>query len=150
VTDFRQALNIAIAELTPQPWDFTDGSGTTLTVIPAGLKADAGEAEVMIRVTADKTLAAEIGIATAAMPELLTALKDGTAWEHVTILDDVLTVTPAPDGGTVITVLEVGYATSSYDSRYETTTAIHVPARQRMPLASALSRATDVARGWED
>jgi hypothetical protein len=142
--DFRQAINTVIGEITPQPWDYTDGAGTTLTVIPAGLREAPGYGEVMVRITAGKALAAEIGITTTYMVSLLHALDTRTAWEHVTNLNDALTVTPA-DGGLVLTVTEV-----HYDPKREVTASIRIPEAQRLPLMSALRRATDVTRGWED
>ncbi|MFJ1995296.1 hypothetical protein [Streptomyces asiaticus] len=141
--DFRQAVNIVAGELTPQPWDFTDATGTTLTVIPAGLREDPGCAEVMIRITADKTTAAEIGIATADMPGLVEALDNRSPWEHVTVTSDTLTVIPDEEQ-LVLTVTEVHYGPVR-----EVAAAIRIPETQRMPLASALRRALDVARGWE-
>lgn len=141
--DFRQALNIVGAELTPQPWDFTDTTGTTLTVIPAGMPADPGEAEVMIRITADKTTAAEVGVTTADMPGLIEALDTRSQWEHVTVTSDTLTV--IPDGEhLLLTVTEMHYGPVR-----EVAAAIRIPAAQRLPLASALRRGLDVARGWE-
>ncbi|NUK22029.1 hypothetical protein [Streptomyces lunaelactis] len=142
---FRQAVATVLAELTPQPWDYTDGSGATLTVIPAGLREDYGRAEVMIRAAASKTEAAELGIKSSGLPGLLAALDEGTVWSHVTSLDDQLTVTPDA-AGLLLVVTDV-----VYDSAIrERTATVHLPEEQRMPLASALRRALDVARGWED
>ncbi len=143
--DFQDAVNTVIGEITPQPWDFTDTNGATLTVIPAGLAEAEGFAEVLIRITASKATAAEVGVATMHMPTLLHALDTNTEWEHVTGLYDEMAVTPTEDGGLHLTITEV-----SYDPRRETTTTIALPAAQRLPFASALRRATDVARGWED
>lgn len=148
--DFRDALNTIRAELTPQPWDYTDNAGTTLTVVPAGLREDPGCAEVMIRITVDKTIAAEIGVTTTYMVSLLHALDTRTGWEHVSSFGDELTVAP-DDGGLVLVVTESAYRSSDPAfCRPETTAAIHIPEAQRLPLASALRRALDVARGWED
>jgi hypothetical protein len=142
--NFHDAINTALAELRAQPWDYTV-DGTTLTVIPAGLREAAGYAEVMIRITASHTRAAEIGVTTTYMISLLHALDTRTAWEHTTSLDDELTVAPAADG-MVLTITDV-----RYDSAVrEVTASMHIPEAQRMPLASALRRALDVARGWED
>ncbi|MET7933470.1 hypothetical protein [Streptomyces sp. NPDC005322] len=156
--DFHQALNIVVAELTPQPWDFTDSTGTTLTVIPAGMPADPGEAKVMIRITRPDATGlaeygitgpnsrgvAETGIPTADMPGLLEALDNRTAWEHVTLTSDTLTV--IPDGDELALTV-----TETHDGPVrEVAAATRIPAAQRMPLASALRRAFDVARAWED
>jgi hypothetical protein len=143
--DFHQALNTVIAELTPQPWDYTTNAGTTLTVIPAGLPESEGFAEVMLRITASKAAAAEVGVATMHMATVLHAIDTNTELEHVTGLYDELLVTPSEDGGLHLTVTEI-----QYDPRREVTTTIYLPEPQRLPLASALRRATDVARGWED
>jgi hypothetical protein len=157
--DFRHAFNTFNAELTNQPWDYTT-DGRTLTVIPAGLPhAEPGQAEIMIRITASHTRAAEAGITTSDMPGLLAALAGSTAWSHTTILDDQIALAPVDDliapapsgaGGVLLMVTEVGYASSDPASRYETIVTVHLPGEQLMPLASALSRAADVARGWED
>ena len=143
--NFQHAIATVLAELTPQPWDYTDGSGATVTVIPAGLREDPGCAEVTVRITTSKTHTPEIGIRTADMPGLLAALDERTAWSHVTILDDRLTVTPDA-GGLLLVVTDVVYDSAAR----ERTATVHIPEKQRQPLASALARALDVARGWED
>ncbi|MEV5443520.1 hypothetical protein AB0N23_13425 [Streptomyces sp. NPDC052644] len=150
--NFRDALNTFLAQLTPQPWDYTTHDGTTLTVIPAGLPEDIGEAEVYIRITASKTLAAEAAITTTDLPALITALSEPVTgpWEHTAHYPDGiqryssygLTLAPAADSGFVVTVSEdIDTGTVS--------AAVRLPERQRMPLASALRRALDVARDWE-
>ena len=143
--NFQHAIATVIAELTPQPWDYTAG-GATLTVIPAGLREDYGRAEVTIRITYSTTHAPEIGITTADMPGLLAALENGTGWRHTTILDDRLTVTAADADGVILIVTDVVYDSAAR----ERTASVHIPEEQRLPLASALRRALDVARGWED
>jgi hypothetical protein len=144
--DFRDALNIVTAELTPQPWDYTAPDGTTLTVIPRGWPEGPGDAEVLIRVTESHTLAAQIAITTASMPELLAALDAQTALEYTPLNSDFITLTPSAGGDVSLEVVEINYVAG--DS-VETSAAIRVPAGQRLPLASALRRALDVARGWE-
>lgn len=144
--NFRDALNTVIAELTPQPWDYTTTDGTTLTVIPAGLREAPGYAEVLLRITADKTTAAEIGITTTYMVSLLHALDTRTAWEHTTTYGSDLDVTHGEDGAMVLVVTETDYETQGHPT---TTVAVRIPEAQRLPLASALRRACDVARGWE-
>lgn len=155
--DFNDALNNVIADLTPQPWDYTMASGTTLRVIPAGLRAAKGEAEVLVRITrADATGlyefditgpnsrgVAEVGVPTAALPGLIQALANQDRWQHNALIAGSLFVRPAASGVTV-TVIEVHSV-----ERQEKVFA-SLPEAQRMPLASALQRALDVARSWED
>lgn len=143
--DFRDALNIAIGDITPQPWEYTDLLGTTLTVIPAGLPAGPGDAEVTIRITAGKTQAVTLGITTEDMPGLIAALTDRQEWRHETALDDVMSLTPTPRG-VHATVTEVNRTSG----RPILSSSAYVPEAQRLPLASALRRALDVARAWED
>jgi hypothetical protein len=145
--DFQDALNTVTAELTPQPCDYTDTAGTTLTVIPAGLREAPGYAEVLVRATADKTTAAEVGITTTYMVNLLHALETRTEWEHSTTYGSELGVMPSADGGMVLVVTETDYETQGHPT---IAVAVRLPDGQRLPLASALRRALDVARGWED
>ncbi|MER5750636.1 hypothetical protein [Streptomyces sp. NPDC002088] len=158
--DFRDALNTVIAELTPQPWDYTAPDGTTLTVIPAGLREDPGAAEVYLRVTRDKTHAAQAAITTIDLPALIAVLSEPIteAWEHESHYPDGtpkgrigswlgdhhgLVLGPI-GGGFVLTAMEEA------DDHGIVAASIVVPEEQRLPLASALRRALDVARGWED
>ncbi|MEU1800859.1 hypothetical protein [Streptomyces sp. NPDC019937] len=145
--DFHQALAVTLAELTPQPWDYTDGSGSTLTVIPAGLREEPGHAEVMIRITESHTQAAEVGVTTVDMPGLLDALTARSSWRHATSTADELAVTPNDDGSVILAAVEVHYGPNARDG--ESAAEVRIPAGQRMPLVSALGRALDVARGWE-
>lgn len=144
--DFRDAIHTVIAELTPQPWDYTIPDGTTLTVIPAGLRADPGEAEVLIQITAGKTIAAQLGVTTSDMPALIDALTERRPWEYSTILDSALDVT-FPDGGVLLVVTETVWEERD---NHAVSTSILIPDAQRLPFASALRRALDVAVGWED
>lgn len=142
--DFQDALTSVIAELTPQPWDYTTPDGTTtLTVIPAGLREDPGRAEVMIRISNGGTPAAEIGIRSADMPGLLAALDAGTSFKHRDY-DELLRIVVG-DGIRITVVDSTYYAVGSSPA----TATVTLPAVQRLPLASALRRALDVARGWE-
>jgi hypothetical protein len=155
--DFRDALNIVTAELTPQPWDYTTPDGTTLRVIPAGLREDAGYAEVLIRITLadatglgdygitgpDSRGVAEVGLTTTGLPALIAALTERTAWEDTGLVFGALTVVPDVDG-MLVRVTEI------HGRDQEVTVSMHLPKSQRLPLASALRRAYDVARGWED
>lgn len=135
--DFAHALQTAVAELTPQPWEYSASDGATLTVIPAGLTAEPGDAEVYLRVTADKTTAAEAGVTTEHLPELIDAIEQRTIWAHLTVMGDGIE-TRFDEDALVVTVHEDG------DSAVQ-----RLPEMQRMPFASALRRALDVARGWE-
>lgn len=158
--NFNDALNTVIAELTPQPWDYTTEDGVTLTVIPAGLPhAEPGTAEVYLRVTRDKTHAADAAITTTDLPALIAALAESVTghWEHEphypdgtekgrvgTWLGDMygLTINPMR-GGFSLTAIE------DTDAGVVAAT-LAVPEAQRLPLASALARALDVAKSWED
>lgn len=157
--NFRDALNIVTAELTPQPWDYTAGDGATLTVIPAGLPhAEPGTAEVYLRVTRDKTHAAEAAITTTDLPALITALSAPVAehWEHEPHYPDG---TPkgrvgtwlGDDYGLALNPMRGGFSLTAIEDTGDGVAAasVVVPEEQRLPLASALRRALDVARGWE-
>ena len=155
--DFRDALNTVIAELTPQPWDYTTEDGTTLRIIPAGLRESAGYAEVLIRITrADATGlgeygitgpnsrgVAEVGVTTTDLPKVIEALTERGWWADNTLVSGALLVAAA-SGGVVVGVTENHGAGQHVD------VGIVLPESQRLPLASALARALDVARGWED
>lgn len=160
--DFRDALNTAIAELTPQPWDYTTDDGTTITVTPAGLREDPGAAEVYIRITESKTRAAQAAITTTDLPALTTALGEPVTeqWDHEPHYPDGtekgrigswlgdssgLILGPALTGGDKFTVVVM----EETDDGVVWAHAV-LPDAQRLPLASALRRAMDVARGWED
>lgn len=152
--EFRDAINTVIAELTPQPWDYTTPDGTTLTVIPAGLREDPGRAEVYVRATASKTQAAEIGITTTDLPALIEALSTPVtrSWQHVPHWPDGTTQMWVLDGLT-LTPNEGGFLVGVQEDTGEglmSCVDVVVPEAQRLPLASALSRALDVARGWEN
>jgi len=148
--DFRDALNNIIAELTPQPWDYTTTDGTRLRVIPEGLRQDPGDGGVLIQiceaahvqVTPDGP---EVCVRSVHMPDLITALKDRTEWTNED-WGDVLTVRPESDG------MRLAYTVWGRDTAgqgADLDRTVLVPEAQRLPLASALQRALDVARGWE-
>lgn len=154
--DFHDAIAIVTAELTPHPWDYTTPDGTALRVIPAGLREDAGYAEVLIRITRadatglgefgitgpDSRGVAEVGVTTTGLPALIAALTERTAWEDGGLVFGTLTVVPDADG-VMVRITEI------HGRDQEVTVAMHLPEAQRLPLASALRRALDVARGWE-
>ncbi|MBD9700664.1 hypothetical protein IHE56_00865 [Streptomyces sp. ID01-12c] len=157
--DFHTALNIVIAELTPQPWDYTTPDATTLRVIPAGLREDPGRAEVLLRISGpvvtglcsydltgpDTRGAAEVGVTTTDLPSLIAALEGHAGWERVEGLGDPteIVVTPA---------LHVTVTEGHHDGfRWiGVTESVQLPEEQRLPLASALRRALDVAKSWEE
>ena len=141
--DFRTALNIVIAELTPQPWTYTDTSGTTLTVTPAGLREDPGMAEILIRITAPGTDPIEAGILTTDLPAMTDALTGNRMWSYETLIGVYCDLTPFGGGGMLLILSEDPEAVEAQPQ-------VHVPEPQRLPLASALGRALDVARSWED
>jgi hypothetical protein len=147
---FHDALNTVIAELTPQPWDYTTADGTRLRVIPEGLAQDPGDGVVLIQiceaahvqVTPDGP---ECPVRTADMPGLIAALTDRTEWTTPG-WSDVLAVRPEGDG------MRLAYTVWERDTTgqgADVDRTVLVPEEQRMPLASALRRALDVARGWE-
>lgn len=162
--DFRDALNIVTAELTPQPWDYTSADGATLRVIPAGLSAGKGDAEVNVRITRpdatglgeygitgpDSRGVAEVGVPTCLLPALIEALTERTVWRDERLVAGTLAViandiATMPDGdGVLVAVTEV------HSAERQETVVMRLPEAQRLPLASALRRALDVARGWED
>ena len=154
--DFRDALNNVIAELTPQPWDYTTADGTTLRVIPAGLHASAGYAEVLVRITRadatglcefgitgpDSRGVAEVGVTTTDLPALIEALTERTVWRDEHLVAGALRVTPAAD----VVFVDIW---EEHGGGRTTAVSVLLPDAQRLPLASALRRALDVARGWE-
>lgn len=140
--DFRTALNSIHTYLTPQPWDHTTGDGRTITVIPAGLPADPGNAEVTIRITGSDHTAAEAGIPSSDLPTMTDALTSNRRWTYDTIDDHVVELTPYGGGGMLLTLTD---DPDTVDEQPQ----IHIPETQRLPLASALRRALDVARDWE-
>ncbi|WP_431784351.1 hypothetical protein [Streptomyces chumphonensis] len=153
--DFHTAYSLLIAHITPHPWDHTTPDGDTLRVIPACYPAGPGEAEVTLRlVTAtaaaagvtitdlvpdDADGATEIGLTTVALPGLIAALRDQTVWQHEQGYDEHIAVTPSPQGVAL-----------DADGLFGTRTQMTLSPAQRLPLASALERALDVAREWED
>ena len=157
MSDFRHALDAVIADITPQPWEHTTPDGTRLRVIPAGLSAEPGDAEVYVRITQpdatglaeygitgpDSRGVAEVGVTTAVLPDLIRALTDRQPWTDATLTAGILAVTP-DTAGVGVRVTEV------HGRGQEVTVTMRLPEDQRLPLASALRRAGDVARGWEE
>ncbi|MGW5123283.1 hypothetical protein ACWEQ7_04310 [Streptomyces sp. NPDC004069] len=148
--DFRDALNTVIAELTPQPWDYTTPDGTRLRVIPEGLRQDAGNGVVEIQIIESAHVSKlpdgpEYPMRTVDVPGLIAALTDRREW---TTEDwgDMLTVRPEGDG------MRLAYTVYDRDTTgqpADVDRTILLPESQRLPLASALRRALDVARSWE-
>jgi hypothetical protein len=149
--DFRDAFNIVTAELTPQPWDYTTPDGTRLRVIPEGLRQDPGDGVVEIQICEAAHVqkvpdGPEYPMRSVDVPGLITALTDRMEWTS-SDWGDVLAVRPE-DGGMRLAYTVYGRDTTGQPADVDRT--IHIPEAQRLPLASALSRALDVARGWED
>lgn len=154
--DFRTFYNAVIADITPQPWTYTDQTGTTLTVVAAGHSANPGQAEVNLRIEqADATGCAEFGITTPSsrgvaevgvttryLPELIGALTEGAPWEDVSLSLGAASVTPG-EAGVAVSITEW------HTADVQVTVSMTLPPKQRLPLASALARALDVARSWE-
>ena len=148
--DFQDALNNVIADLTPQPWDWWTPNGTRLRVIPEGLRQDPGDGVVEIQICeAAHVQVTPTGPAypmrTPDVPGLITALTDRTEWT-TTDFGDVLAVRPEGDG------MRLAYTVYDRDTTGQMADidrTILLPDTQRLPLASALRRALDVARGWE-
>lgn len=130
--DFKTALGIVLADLDPKPWAYTTPDGT-LTVVPAGFRADRDETEVIIRVSDD----VEEWVKTPEIAALVDALNKGESWTNL-----------GSGWGTEVIVDGCGVTVAVWQKR--TPTSITLPPEQRLPLASALARALDVARGWED
>lgn len=150
--DFREAWNTVTAELTPQPWDWWTPEGTRLRVIPEGLRQAPGDGVVLVQicpaahvqVTPDGP---EYPARTRDMAELIYALTNRTEWTTPGLWGDVLTVRPEGDG---MRLAYTVYARDTTGQPGDVDRTVLVPESQRMPLASALRRALDVARGWED
>ena len=149
--DFKDAWNIVRAELTPQPWDWWTTDGTRLRVIPEGLRQDPGHGVVEIQISEAAHVQAipdgpEYPMRTVDVPGLIAALTDCTEWT-TTDFGDTLTVRPEGDG------MRLAYTVYDRDTTgqmADVDRTILLPPEQRLPLASALSRALDVARAWED
>ncbi len=148
--DFNDALNIVIAELTPQPWDWWTPEGTRLRIIPEGLRQDPGNGVVEIQICEAAHVQAvpdgpEYPMRSVDVPGLIAALTDRREWT-TTDCGDVLAVRPEGDG------MRLAYTVYDRDTTgrpADIDRTIHIPESQRLPLALALSRALDVSRGWE-
>lgn len=157
--DFQTDLNTVIADLTPQPWDYTTPDATTLRVIPAALREDPGQATVNIRISGplvtglcefditgpDTKGAAQVGVTTTDLPSLIASLENRAGWEQAAGWGDPNRIVVAPT--LAITVTEGHHDGGQWIA---VTESVQLPEAQRLPLASALSRALDVARGWEN
>jgi hypothetical protein len=148
--DFQTALNSVIADLTPQPWDWWTPGGARLRIIPEGLRQDPGDGVVEIQICEAANVQAvpdgpEYPMRSVDVPGLISALTNRTEW---TTRDwgDLLTVRPEQDG------MRLAYTVYDRDTTGQLADidrTILVPEAQRLPLASALARALDVARSWE-
>ena len=150
--EFRDALNTVTAELTPQPWDYTTPDGTRLRVIPEGLRQSPGDGVVLIQICPSAHVQAtpdgpEYELRTADAPSLIDALTERTEWTTPSILGDALALRPEADG------MRLAYTVWARDATgrpADVDRTVLLPEAQRLPLASALRRALDVARAWED
>ena len=148
--DFQNAWNIVRAELTPQPWDWWTTDGTRLRIIPEGLRQDPGHGVVEIQIIECARVSKvpdgpEYPMRAVDVPGLIAALTDCTEWT-TTDFGDTLTVRPEGDG------MRLAYTVYDRDTTgqmADVDRTILLPQEQRMPLASALRRALDVARSWE-
>jgi hypothetical protein len=89
--------------------------------------------------------AAEIGVTTTVLPQLISALEERAGWEWADGWSDPTAIVVTP---TLLVTVTEGH----HDGRewIAVTESVHLPEEQRMPLASALRRALDVAKSWED
>lgn len=157
--NFPDAIGGLLAELTPSPGTTPPRTAPPSASSPLGLRSNPGEAEVLIRITSPDVSglyefgltgpatkgAAEIGITTADLPTLVTALEEQAGWEHAEGWGDPTRVLVAPT--LQVTVTEGHHD----DGRWiAVTEVVQLPQGQRLPLAAALRRAWDVAVGWED
>ncbi|MEU9323208.1 hypothetical protein AB0D91_05250 [Streptomyces canus] len=148
--DFRDAFNIVTAELTPQPWDYTTHDGTRLRVVPEGLRQDPGDGVVEIQICEAAHVQTtpdgpEYPMRSVDVPGLIAALTDRREWT-TSDWGDTLTVRPEGDG------MRLAYTVYDRDTTgqpADVDRTVLVPEAQRLPLASALQRALDVAKGWE-
>lgn len=85
---------------------------------------------------------AEAGIPSRDLPAMIDALIGNRRWSYDTLDDVAVVLTPFGGGGMLLAL--------SVDLEAEDEPQIHIPEAQRLPLASALRRALDVARAWEE
>lgn len=149
--DFRDALNIVTSELTPQPWDYTTPDGTRLRVIPEGLRQDPGDGVVLVQICESAHVQVtpdgpEFELRTSEMPGLIAALTDRTKWTTGGGCDALAV---RPEGNKTRLAYTV-YARDTTGQPGDVDRTMLLPEEQRLPFASALRRAYDVARGWEN
>lgn len=149
--DFRTFYNAVIADITPQPWDWWTPEGTRLRVIPEGLRQDPGDGVVLIQICEAAHVQVtptgpHYSMRTVDVPGLIAALTGRAEWK-TSDWGDFLTVRPESDG------MRLAYTVYDYDTTgrpADIDRTILLPEAQRLPLASALARALDVAKSWED
>ncbi|MGY5127390.1 hypothetical protein [Streptomyces nigrescens] len=149
--DFPTAASILNAELTPQPWDYTTSDGTRLRVIPEGLPQGPGGGVVLIQICEAAHVAVtpdgpEYEMRTPDVSGLIDALITRTAWTDGDGADCIV-VRPEGEG---MRLAYTVYARDTTGQPGDVDRTVLVPETQRLPLMSALSRALDVARGWEE
>lgn len=120
--------------MTDQPWAYTAYDGATLTLIP-------GADEVLVRITAGAKTT-EDSIPTAYLPAMAEALTGKRIWMEDMSNEMWCELTPNVDG--------MMLSLSESPDAVEREAQIHIPEAQRLPFASALARALDVARAWEE
>lgn len=76
------------------------------------------------------------------LPALIEALTERTVWRDEHLVAGALRVTPAAD----VVFVDIW---EEHGGGRTTAVSVLLPDAQRLPLASALRRALDVARGWE-
>ena len=148
--DFNTALNSLIADLTPQPWDWWTPDGTRLRIIPEGLRQDVGDGVVEIQIIESAHVSKtptgpEYPMRTVDVPGLIQALTERAEWK-TSDWGDFLTVRPEGDG------MRLAYTVYDRDTTgrpADVDRTILLPEAQRLPLASALARALDIAKDWE-
>jgi hypothetical protein len=73
---------------------------------------------------------------------MIDALTSNRLWSYDTLDDVGVQLTPFGGGGMILAI--------SVDLEADDEPQTWIPESQRLPLASALRRALDVARAWED
>ncbi|MEV7470246.1 hypothetical protein AB0O20_27635 [Streptomyces kronopolitis] len=140
-----------MTDVHPQPWDYMTTDGTRLRVLPERRPQHQGGSVVLIQiceaahvqVTPDGP---EFEMLASEVPDLVSALTARTEWATRDGLDGMLVVRPEGDG------MRLAYTVFARDTTgqpADVDRTVLVPEEQRLPLASALHRARDVAVGQE-
>jgi hypothetical protein len=111
-----------------------------------------------VRVTRDKAHAAQAAITTTDLPALIAVLGATVTshWEHEPHYTDGtekgrIGTWLGDHSGLALNPMQGGFSLTAIEDTGDGVVAasITLPEAQRLPLASALRRALDVARGWE-